>query len=388
MPNKGSYLTVDEAMRIAISEGAKGAPFVSPNPQVGCVILDAEGRFLSSGYHEVYGGPHAEINALRGLSESELNGAHVVVTLEPCAHQGKTPSCARELTQYPIAKVTYGVKDPNPLVSGQGAEILKKSNIEVVEYSSTENKLVLNSLVQKEVLKDLEELAEIFFWNQRQKKTFVAIKLASSLDGQIALKNGQSQWITGEKSRLYNHYLRACYDAILVGGRTIQLDNPSLNVRYPGLKKQNKVIILDPQAKVLNQIESYDLIKVHKKENLLFVLSEDLKTQFSERKDLQIIFNPLISEDDFNLVALLDQLFKMGICSIFVEGGGMTISEFLRARLVNRVYVFMAPVILGAKGGVSWTQTLECLDMQGRLHVKSVKTQKYGDDLLWTGTFF
>jgi len=288
MSRKGSYLTTDEAMRIAILEGARGAPFVSPNPQVGCVILDSESRFLSSGYHEVYGGPHAEVNALRGLTEDELQGAHVVVTLEPCAHQGKTPSCAIELTKHKIAKVTYGLKDPNPVVSGKGAEILKNAHIQVNEYLAQE------TIFQKEIKKDLEELAEIFLCNQIQKKPFVAVKLASSLDGQIALKNGQSQWITGEKSRLYNHYLRACYDALLVGGRTIQLDNPSLNVRYPGLKKQNRVIVLDPKAAVLNRLEDFELAKIHKKENLLFVLDEQLKNSYSDRKDIHLVFVPLI----------------------------------------------------------------------------------------------
>ena len=144
-----------EAMKKAIAEAYQGASFVSPNPLVGCVILDKVGNFLNSGYHNTYGGPHAEVNAFAGLTLEQLKDAHVIVTLEPCAHQGKTPSCAKTLAALPIKKITYGLMDPNPLVAGQGAEILKAAGKEVTIFN--------------ELQTELEELCEVFLMNQREK---------------------------------------------------------------------------------------------------------------------------------------------------------------------------------------------------------------------------
>ena len=230
-------MNLDQAMQLAISEALKGAPFVSPNPKVGCVILDSQGELLSTGYHKKFGEAHAEIEALKNLNPDQLKGAHLIVTLEPCAHEGKTPSCAKTLAKLPIKKVTFGLVDPNPLVAGQGAKILKEAGIEVEEYQG--------------ILKaDLEEVCEEFLWNFRQKKVFVAVKIAQSLDGKIALLNGESKWITGPDSRQKVHELRAQYDAVLVGKNTILIDNPSLDIRHPKIQKENKVVVLDRSGEI------------------------------------------------------------------------------------------------------------------------------------------
>ncbi len=163
--------SLDQAMKLAMEEALKGAPFVSPNPLVGCVILDSRGQLLSRGFHTAFGQPHAEVEALKGLSTEQLKGAHVVVTLEPCAHQGKTPSCAKLLASLPIAKVTYGLIDPNPLVAGQGVEILHAAGIKTELY-------------QGPLQDELEEVCEEFLWNFRRQEIFVALKVAQSLDGE------------------------------------------------------------------------------------------------------------------------------------------------------------------------------------------------------------
>lgn len=180
-------MTSEQAMQLALSEAYKGALRVSPNPLVGSVVLNSQGQFLSSGYHEFYGGPHAEVNALRGLSAEELKGAHVFVTLEPCAHEGKTPSCAKMMAKLPLKKVTFGLIDPNPLVAGQGAQILLDAGIEAEVFSSADPGL------DQEIKSRLEEVCEVFLWNFRRKKVFVAMKMASSADGQVALRSGESQ---------------------------------------------------------------------------------------------------------------------------------------------------------------------------------------------------
>jgi diaminohydroxyphosphoribosylaminopyrimidine deaminase/5-amino-6-(5-phosphoribosylamino)uracil reductase len=190
---KKSVLTPQDAMELAIKEARLGAGFVSPNPLVGCVIIDRDGRLVSTGYHQKYGGDHAEIEALKGLSEDQLDGARMFVTLEPCAHDGKTPSCAKRIAKLPLASVTYGMIDPYPEVNGKGIEIIRKAGItcEMLEGASESLK------------NELEELPEIFLHNTKTKKPFVAMKVASSLDGQMGLKTGESKWISNDKSREY-----------------------------------------------------------------------------------------------------------------------------------------------------------------------------------------
>ena len=340
-------MNIEQAMQLAITEALKGAPFVSPNPKVGCVILSASGDLLSTGYHKKYGEAHAEVEALKNLGHEQLKDAHVVVTLEPCAHEGKTPSCAKKLATLPIKKVTYGLTDPNPLVGGQGAEILKAAGIEAVEYSGP-------------LRPALEETCEEFLWNMRHKKVFVAMKIAQSLDGKIALANGESKWITGPESRQFVHQLRAQYDAVLVGKNTVLVDNPSLDVRHPQIQKENKVVVLDRSGEILKKMEQLKMFQVHKPENLIVLPSLDLE-------------------------AVLKELYQRGIRSLMIEGGGQIYSSFLAQNLVQRMHLFTAPIILGQ--GIGWADHFTLSDMQKKLELKSVKTQLYGQDSYLTGKF-
>ena len=212
-PKKGQSLTDDQAFRWALAEGFRGYGLTSPNPPVGCTILDSQGRFLSSGYHHRAGEPHAEIEALSqllpetrdaeyrqildrtqvgwdlsDLPQEKLQGARVFVTLEPCAHEGRTPSCAKTLAKLPIGEVVVLLRDPHKNVSGQGFEILKKAGKKVrcLEIESAQDPLV-----------DVARaLCETFLINQEMDRPFVSLKVASSLDGIMALKNGESQWLT------------------------------------------------------------------------------------------------------------------------------------------------------------------------------------------------
>lgn len=359
------------AMKLALAEAAKGAPFVSPNPPVGCVVLDAKGEFLKSGYHRVYGGPHAEVDALEGLTHEQLKDAHVIVTLEPCAHEGKTPSCAKMLAKLPIKKVTFGLVDPNPLVAGQGVEILKQAGKEVIQFRGLQD--------------ELEEVCEAFLKNFKQKKIFTAVKVATSLDGQMALKSGESKWITGEPARQMVHYMRACFDAILVGAGTVRIDNPSLNIRHPGIQKSNKVVVLDPQGEHLKNFPNLKLSRAHRLENIFWCVSSD--TSVEPNSKLPKVLKIKAGSEGFDYGDLLEQLWNEGIRSLMIEGGAYTISGFIKAKAVDRIYVFIAPHLMGAGGSQSWTKFLSLSSMDQRLALKQMKTQQVGQDLLITAKF-
>ncbi|WP_413558872.1 bifunctional diaminohydroxyphosphoribosylaminopyrimidine deaminase/5-amino-6-(5-phosphoribosylamino)uracil reductase RibD [Bdellovibrio sp. HCB209] len=383
-PTKGTPMTVDAAMALAISEAYKGATHVSPNPLVGCVVLDSKGGFVSAGHHEIYGGPHAEVNAVKNLSEADLKGAHVIVTLEPCAHEGKTPSCAKMLAKLPIKRVTFGLIDPNPLVAGQGAEILRQVGIEADVYQADDLKL------DQEMRIKLEEVCEAFLWNFRQKKVFVALKMASSLDGQVALRSGESQWITGSESREYVHYLRACYDGLLVGKGTIDFDNPSLNIRHPTIQKQNKVIVIDAEGELLEKYSEWKVAKEHDSKNVFWCLAEDLKVEIQKKtgsaKNLpQLVYVKTKMGGDLDLEDLLAQLYKLGIKSILVEGGALTASSFVQSGLVNRLYMFQAPIVMGSGGSKSWTETVRIDEMKDKIFVQHPTYQTFGNDFMITG---
>ncbi|UYL08641.1 bifunctional diaminohydroxyphosphoribosylaminopyrimidine deaminase/5-amino-6-(5-phosphoribosylamino)uracil reductase RibD [Bdellovibrio sp. SKB1291214] len=371
-------------MALAISEAYKGATRVSPNPLVGCVVLDSTGCFLAAGHHEFYGGPHAEVNAVKNLSSAELKGAHVIVTLEPCAHEGKTPSCAKMLATLPIKKVTFGLIDPNPLVAGQGAEILRQVGIEADVYQGSDLKL------DQEMRIKLEEVCEAFLWNFRHKKVFVALKMASSLDGQVALKSGESQWITGSESREYVHYLRASYDGLLVGKGTIDFDNPSLNIRHPHIEKKNKVIVIDGEGELLQKYSDLKVAAAHTSENVFWCVAEELKEDILKKaKHLtdgpQLVFVKTKMGGDLDLEDLLAQLYKQGFRSILVEGGALTASSFVQSKLVNRLYMFQAPIIMGAGGSRSWTETMRIDEMKDKIFVQHPTYKTFGNDFMITG---
>jgi diaminohydroxyphosphoribosylaminopyrimidine deaminase/5-amino-6-(5-phosphoribosylamino)uracil reductase len=356
-----------EAMKLAIEEGKKGAGFVSPNPLVGAVILDRHYNLVGLGHHQRVGHAHAEVNALKEIENpGHLDGAHVFVTLEPCAHEGRTPSCAKTLAELPIASVTYGLKDPNPLVAGKGAQILREAGKTVALFTDLQD--------------ELEELSEIFLMNMRFKRPFVAVKVASSLDGRIALGTGESQWITNEESRAHVQYLRGCYDAVLTGAGTFLRDDPRLNSRDAHFTGKNqRVVLLDPSGKSFAKLEKSQLWSVRKPEDI-FVITGPLGLDAPEG-----ISHVEIPDADgaFEMTALMEALMEAEIHSLFVEAGAYTVSSFLKARLVDRLYLFQAPKILGE--GMSWTSGFTLSSIQQAPILRHPRLENFGDDFLVTG---
>ncbi len=355
------------AMRLAIEEGKKGAGFVSPNPLVGCVILDRDHNLLGKGHHAKVGENHAEINALAEIEDpGRLDGAHVFVTLEPCAHEGRTPSCAKILAKLPIASVTYGIQDPNPLVSGQGASILRAAG---------KSALLFREGLQSE----LEELAEIFFTNMREKRPFIALKVAQSLDGKVALNDGTSQWITGEASRAHVQYLRGCYDAVVTGMGTFLRDDPRMNSRHPRFEnKAQKLVLLDPEGKSFAKIKDSNLLTVRAPEDLIIVTGP-LGMEPPVGRHIEVPD----AEGSFDMFSLLPALQAEGLHSLFVESGPYTASQFIRSKMIDRLYAFVAPILIGE--GLDWTAGLRVGALDQAVRLSNPRVETFGPDFMITG---
>lgn len=378
----GQLMSPTQAMRLAIQEGARGAGFVSPNPLVGCVILDREHRFLASGYHHKVGHDHAEIDAIKQVTDpAKLKGAHFFVTLEPCAHQGRTPSCARTIAPLKIGSLTYAVEDPNPLVAGQGAAILRETGVQATLFSERSD---VSAIEAKELAEAAEDLAEVFLHNMRTNEPFVAVKVASTLDGKLALASGESKWITNEKSREHVQLLRAAYDAVAIGRNTFVTDNPSLNVRherYPGY--ENHVVLFDPKGHTLSALGQSKLLQVRQPEKILVVVDEAL--EFENRHGVRLVPVPLDGSQFFEITALLAALKNQGLTSLMIEGGAQTIGAFFSARKVRRLHLYQAPLLIGGKHGISWSSCFGVQKMAEGLRLERATHLDFAGDHYVTG---
>ena len=330
-------------MRRAIELSRKGFP--PPNPHVGCVI-ERNGEILGEGWHQTYGGPHAEVAALSDVG-GNAKGATAYVSLEPCNHTGRTGPCSEALIAAGVVKVVYASPDPNPIAVG-GAERLKQAGIEVIGG----------------FIEDEARMANLRFLRSFELgRPYVVVKAATSLDGRIALPSGESKWITGEQTRLLGHALRAEAGAVIVGRNTVEKDNPSLTARIDGAVNQPLRVILDPDAKLTADYS---------------VFSDGGQTLRAVKPGKHGLEVPYVN-GRFDLHFLLATLGQMGIRSVLVEGGAMTNSSFLDADLADRIELFMAPIVLGA--GPSWAEGagVGSLDHANRFSVANLDRLSNGD---------
>ena len=300
---------------IELAKSAQGN--TSPNPLVGCVILDKDGNIISEGFHEKYGQNHAERNALLKLDNAK--GCTLIVNLEPCSHYGKTPPCADLIIEKGIKTVVYGMQDPNPIVSGRGLQKLKDAGIEVIGP----------------VLEDkCKKLNEIFIKNQTQHKTFAAIKTATTIDGKISTTSGDSKWITSDSARNEVRSLRNIYDAILTSSSTVIADNPTMEHKCK--------IILDRNLKT-------DLNYTIYKQGKIYIFHDE-NLNSPNTNNITYIKTPVI-EGKLDPQFILNELFELGIMSVFIEAGGGVNESFLP--YIDKLYHFIAPKILGDNSGKS-----------------------------------
>lgn len=350
-----------EALRIAAF--ARGR--TSPNPLVGAVIV-RDGRIVAEGWHRKAGTSHAEIHALAMAGEL-AKGATLYVTLEPCSHYGRTGPCAEAIVRSGIRRVVVAMEDPNPKVSGRGCRILRDHGIEVT----------LGVLEQ-----EARELNEVFLHWITTGCPFVALKTAMSLDGKIATSGGESKWITGEESRKHVHRLRDTYDGILAGIGTILADNPSLTTRLPdGVGKNPVRVILDSMART--PLHS-NVLTDGKAETIIAVTSRAPK----ERVDclLEAGASILVAGDGdvTDLSVLLPKLGKRELTSLFVEGGARVNDAFLRAGLIDKVYAFIAPMLIGGESAPTPVGGQGIQKLSEALALERMTVQTFGQDVLLT----
>ncbi len=312
-----------EAMDRALALALRGWGQVSPNPLVGAVLL-RDGQVVGEGYHAEFGGPHAEVAALASCGDPK--GATCVVTLEPCAHHGKTPPCANALISAGVRRVVAAIRDPNPEARG-GLEVLQRAGIEIDAGCRQEAAAALNAP---------------FLWGAvRPDRPFVALKIATSLDGFIADAAGRSQWISGDEAREYAHWLRAGFDAIGVGRRTADADDPQLTARgtvTPRVPPRRVVFARSGRVR-----EDLRLVRTAAQVPTIVVTAPQVRDRTAGRLSgtgVQIVGAE-------GVTAALSALRALGIRSILVEGGSTLAAELLGRDLVDRLYLIQAPLWLG-----------------------------------------
>ncbi len=362
----------EQYMRRAIELARKGVGWTNPNPCVGAVVVK-DGRVIGEGYHEHFGGFHAERNAILSCTE-DPKGATIYVTLEPCrAFPGKkTPPCSGLIIEKELARVVIGSRDPNPNVAGMGAADLRAKGIEVVE----------------DVLREeCDELNPVFFHAMTKKRPYVVMKYAMTLDGKIASYTGASKWITGDVARAHVQELRGTYAGILVGIGTVLADDPMLNCRIED-RHQPTRIVLDPSLRIPRDCK---LIKSANEYETIVVCArmDEEKKKLLEENGVTVLYCPKVTEGgvtatcrELDLRKLLDILYAQQIDSILVEGGGITHEHFLKAGLVDHVCAYIAPKVLGGAEAKTPVEGVgaDCPDHGA--HLANRKITVLGEDIL------
>lgn len=346
-------------MQIALNLAKKGKGRVYPNPLVGCVIVK-DNKVVGKGWHQHFGGNHAEINALRDAG-GNAEGADLYVTLEPCNSYGKKPPCTLAIVKAGIKRVYYAIPDSN--VSGS-REVLQKNNIEVYEGLLKKQAEVLI----KDYLKYLKS------------KPKVSVKAAMTLDGKIATYGYDSKWITSEESRNFVHKMRSRYDAVLVGTNTALKDNPFLTTHSKNLKNPIRVVI-DSKLKLPESHHLFDVCVP-----TIVIYDSNVKSIPEHLKKEGIILSPIdidAARKDFNVV--VKKLNYLSLKRILIEGGSEIIASALFSNAVNDIYFFIAPKIAGGKTAISVVGGAGVKKISESLPVKNMKVKKVGFDLLVIG---
>ncbi|MBU0730494.1 MAG: bifunctional diaminohydroxyphosphoribosylaminopyrimidine deaminase/5-amino-6-(5-phosphoribosylamino)uracil reductase RibD [Proteobacteria bacterium] len=351
-------------MKLALREAAKGIGKTSPNPCVGAVVVRG-GKVVGKGYHRKAGTPHAEVNALRAAGEL-ARGATIYVTLEPCNHTGRTPPCTKAILESGIKRVVVGMPDPNPQVKGGGCDFLTKKGLSVTSGVLEEECRAINRPFIKHIQTGLP---------------WVILKAGCSLDGRIAVANGQSGWITNDQSRAEVHRVRNRVDAILIGVGTVLADDPSLTARLPNRRGKDPLrVILDtqlrmpPQAKMLKQRSAAA--------TWIFCGKQYDKARRNMLEDAGAIVRPVrVTNGRLDLTAVLEILGSQQLTSVLVEGGSKVHGSFLRADLIDQALIFLAPILIGSDG-IPLIDTMGLQSVQNARRFKTIRTRRFGDDIM------
>ncbi len=355
-----------EMMSLAIKLAAKGICTTTPNPNVGCIIVDKHNQIVGRGWHQKAGSPHAEVHALMEAGQAAKGGT-AYVTLEPCSHFGRTPPCAQALVDAGVGRVVAAMVDPNPKVAGKGLALLAEHKIEVASGLMAEQAELLN---------------RGFVTRMKTGKPWVTVKLASSLDGKTALANGKSQWITGPLARQDVQRHRATSCAILSGSGTVIADNPSLNVRFDELGEWDKIpnkdelrqpirIVLDGKNQLTGDFRLFDL--PGRKVVINRSVNSNLKTDVEQ---IQVAANG----NKLDLKAVMQELGKLEINNLWVEAGGLMAGALLQNKLVDELILYQAPKLLGDRGQNLFVME-ELTQMQQATMLEWSSIKRIGDDV-------
>ncbi|MCP4501204.1 MAG: bifunctional diaminohydroxyphosphoribosylaminopyrimidine deaminase/5-amino-6-(5-phosphoribosylamino)uracil reductase RibD [Deltaproteobacteria bacterium] len=357
---------------MALMEARRSMGRTFPNPPVGCVVVN-EGKVVGKGHHQKAGRPHAEVFALRDAGENAAGGT-LYVTLEPCSHQGATPPCADAVIKAKVARVVVGVVDPNPSVKGQGIERMRAAGIEV-------------GVCEGAVHREASAMISAFRKRIEDKRPYVIAKVAATLDGKIAMHNGHSQWVTGEKSRQVVHSLRDRVDAVLVGSGTVLADNPALTVRNSLLKPlvpqtQPRRVALDGALRSSPSSHLYRMreddraapLVVHRED-----AAEKSRVSFDEAKIDRLSFS---AEEHVPIEEMLVGLAQQNLTSVLVEPGPNLLRAFLLAGVIDELWWFVAPKLAGADGHPA-VGDLQLNAMSDAVNLESAEHFSLGVDQLW-----
>ena len=367
-------------MHRALELARRGEGRVEPNPMVGCVLV-RDGRIVGEGFHDKYGGPHAEVEAIRSASErggEGARGADCYVTLEPCSHHGKTPPCTSAVLAAGIRRVVVAMRDPNPVVDGRGLTILRDAGLEV-----RENVLETES----------RKLNAPYLTLLEKRRPWVIAKWAMTLDGRTASRTGSSRWISGEKSRETVHRLRARMDGILVGAGTVEKDDPTLTARLPNGETPLRTplrIVLDDRLTISRESR---LVRTARETPVLIVTDSH-----ADRKKMETLQNlgcevlPVHSDSNDNPIrhreqidVLLKNLGENRMTNLLVEGGSGVFGRFFDLQLIDEIHVFVAPKLIGGGDAVPCVGGLGLPEMESPCMLNDVRIETLDGDIYVMG---
>ena len=353
-------------LSLALNLARQGIFSTAPNPRVGAIIVDEENNFLGGGFHPQAGEAHAEIFALKQAGK-KAKGATLFVNLEPCSHTGRTPPCVDAIIKAGISRVVIANKDPNPLVSGKGVAALRKAGI----------------AVRTGVLKEEgEKLNQGFFKRMITGLPFISLKMAASLDGKTALKNGKSQWITGNNARKNVHFHRLQADAILCGSGSIINDDARLSARFPTALPQIQPL----KVVVDSQLKTPENATIFKDNVPVIIATTEKKILKSYPSNTEIICFEPNNEGKVPLRSLIEILANKGINNLFIEAGASLAGAFFKENLVDEMFLYLAPCFLGqdARGLIN---IAELFNLEDRIAGKITDIKSFNPDIRLTINF-
>ena len=351
--------------RIFIGERANSKD-IRPNPFVGAIVVDENGVIIGEGFHQKAGAAHAEVNAINDakVKTSDLSNCTLFVTLEPCSHTGKTPPCTQFILEHKIPKVVIGAMDPNPLVSG--AKLLTEAGVSVEIC----------------ILPEIVALNSLFNTNQLNKRPKYILKAATTINGKIGDRRGNSKWISNVKSRNYVHQvLRTNADAILTTAKTVMKDNATMNIRLTESEpKELNLIIIDKQLDILKEENKGLGIFYPRKETKIYLITD--KTYKHELPENVEIIKTNIKEGECDLLQLNEILLKKNICEVLVEAGGKLNASLLKDKLVDELVIFVGPSLLIDNNALNLFNASDIQTIEDSVQLSLIETQTFDNDIM------